>query len=195
MRYLEDFRIGQTHQLGEHTVTAAEILAFADQWDPQRFHIDPDEARNTPFEGLIASGWHTASIFMRLYVMTLLRDSSGIGSPGVDEIRWNEPVRPGDTLTATLKVENITPSLGRPDRGTVKPRCELTNQRGRSVLTMYLHSNFLAAPRPTTLVGKSPKPPPNLCGVSQIPNRETWNGTGSTDTVRNSQFDLGRPAT
>jgi acyl dehydratase len=148
MRYLEDFQIGQTYQLGDHTVTTAEILAFAEQWDPQRFHIDASEARDTPFGGLIASGWHTTSIFMRLYVTTVLRDSSGIGSPGVDEIRWKEPVRPGDTLTATLKVENVTPSLGRPDRGIVKPRCELTNQHGRSVLTMYLHSTFLRRPPP-----------------------------------------------
>ncbi|MGH3781688.1 MAG: MaoC family dehydratase [Pseudonocardiaceae bacterium] len=148
MRYLEDFQTGQRYQLGEHTVTAKEILAFAEQWDPQRFHIDPDQARDTPFGGLIASGWHTTSIFMRLYVTSLLRDSSGIGSPGVDDIRWKEPVRPGDTLIATVEIEKITPSLGRPDRGTVKPRCELTNQHGRSVLTMYLHSSFLRRPPP-----------------------------------------------
>jgi acyl dehydratase len=148
MRYLEDFHTGQRCSLGEHTVTTKEILAFAEQWDPQRFHTDPDEARNTPYGGLIASGWHTTSIFMRLYVTTLLRDSSGIGSPGVDDIRWKEPVRPGDTLTATFEVESITPSLGHPDRGTVKPRCELTNQHGQSVLTMYLHSSFLRRPPP-----------------------------------------------
>lgn len=148
MRYLEDFQIGQTYQLGEHTVTTEEILAFAQQWDPQRFHIDSHEARNTPFGGLTASGWHTASIFMRLYVTTLLHDSSGIGSPGVDDIRWKEPVRPGDTLTATLEVDNITLALGHPDRGTVKPRCELINQHGQSVLTMYLYSNFLRSVRP-----------------------------------------------
>jgi acyl dehydratase len=143
MRYLEDFEVGQTYELGQHTVSSEEIINFAESWDPQRFHVSPDDARDTPFGGLIASGWHTAAIFMRLYVTALLRDSQGGGSPGVDELRWTEPVRPGDTLTATLTVEAVTPSLSGRDRGTVKPRCELTNQHGRRVMTMYLHSIFL----------------------------------------------------
>jgi acyl dehydratase len=147
MRYLEDFEIGQTYQLGNHTVTTDEILEFASAWDPQRFHVDPDQASTTPFKGLVASGWHTTAIFMRLYVHALLQDSSGIGSPGVDELRWKEPVRPGDTMTATIVIENVTPSLGRPDRGIVKPRCELTNQHRVTVLTMYLHSIFLRRPQ------------------------------------------------
>lgn len=143
MLHLEDFEVGQTYELGTHTVTEEEIREFAEQWDPQRFHIDPQAARLTPFGGLVASGWHTASIFMRLYVTTLLRESAGVGSPGVDQLRWQEPVRPGDTLTATLVVEALMPWPGRSDRGTVKPRCELINDHGRTVFTMYLYSSFL----------------------------------------------------
>jgi acyl dehydratase len=154
MRYLEDFQVGQKYHLGSHTVTSDEILNFAGDWDPQRFHLDPDQAYASPFGGLVASGWHTTAIFMRLYVTNLLHDSAGIGSPGVDEIRWKEPVRPGDTLTATLEVEKINPSLSRPDRGIIKPRCELTNQDGHSVLTMYLHSIFLRRPRHHSVAAK-----------------------------------------
>jgi len=140
---LDDFEIGQVHQLGQHTVSQSEITDFASTWDPQPFHLTEEKARDTPFGELIASGWHTAAIFMRLYAETLLQDCRGMGSPGVDDLRWLAPVRPGDTLTATLTVEDIVLSRRRSDRGTVKPRCEFTNQRGDVVFQMYLLSVFL----------------------------------------------------
>lgn len=139
----EDFSPGQNFALGTYTVSADDIIGFGTQWDPQRFHVNCDEAARTPFAGLIASGWHTASIFMHLYVKTLLADSSGVGSPGVDELRWREPVRPDDTLTASLSVERVVPSPISRDRGTVHPRCTLTNQHGRTVFSMVLQSIFL----------------------------------------------------
>lgn len=142
MKYLEDFEVGQVEDLGSHVVTKEEILEFAEKWDWQRFHVDTGNSCENPFGELIASGWHTTSIFMRLYVGAILENSWGAGSPGVDELRWTEPVRPGDTLTARLTVESIIPSLQYRDRGTVKPKCELINQHGRIVLSMYLHSMF-----------------------------------------------------
>lgn len=148
MPYVEDIQSGTTRQLGQHTVTRDEILAFAREWDPQPFHTDEESA--TAFNGLIASGWHTTSIFMRLYVDAYLRDTTGRGSPGVDELRWPTPVRPGDTLTASLTEERAMPFLGQRDRGVVTQYCELTNQHGETVLSMRLHTIFLrrSADRP-----------------------------------------------
>lgn len=134
--YFEDFQPGEAMSLGSHTVTEAEIIAFAKEYDPQVFHVDPDAARHSNFGGLVASGWHSCSIFMRLLVDGLLKESSAIASPGVDEIRWLKPVRPGDVLAARLTVLEATPWRSKPDRGLVKHGCELSNQRGEMVMTM-----------------------------------------------------------
>lgn len=145
MPYVEDFLPGRALALGRHTVSREEIIRFASDWDPQRFHVEDERDGSVPFDGLVASGWHTASIFMKLYVRTLLAEG-GAGSPGVDELRWPEPVRPGDTLTATFTVERIMPSLGYRDRAIVIPQCELTNQHGKTALSMRLHTMFLRRP-------------------------------------------------
>lgn len=134
--YFEDFHPGDAMMLGSHTITEAEIIAFAREYDPQVFHTDPEAARRSAFGGLIASGWQSCGIFMRLLVDGLLKDSSALASPGVDEIRWLKPVRPGDVLQGRLTVLDATPSRSKPDRGLVKHACELSNQRGEVVMTM-----------------------------------------------------------
>tara|TARA_R110002110_G_scaffold414147_1_gene643256 strand:- start:118723 stop:119181 length:459 start_codon:yes stop_codon:yes gene_type:complete len=134
--YLEDFVAGQTYELGQHTFGEDEIVAFATQYDPQPFHIDPEAAAASNFGGLIASGWHTGSVFMRLLVDGLLARCASMGSPGVDELRWLAPVRPGDVLTATLHIEEVRPSKSRPDRGFITTRAVLTNQDAADVFTL-----------------------------------------------------------
>jgi acyl dehydratase len=138
----ENFEPGQVYELGSRTVTEAEILEFARQFDPQPFHLDPEAAKESVFGGLIASGWHTGAIWMRLYVDAMLGGAASRGSPGVEELRWLEPVRPGDTLTGSLTVLDVTPSATRSDRGTVRIRGELTNQDGVTVLRMTSRGHF-----------------------------------------------------
>lgn len=142
MPFVEDIVPGQTYHLGRHSVSRDEIVEFAGVWDPQPFHLNDAGRRGSPFDDVIASGWHTASVFMKLYVAAFLNDSTGTGSPGVDELRWPEPVHPGDTLTANLTVERIMPSIGHRDRAIVTLLCELSNQQGRTVLSMHLHNMF-----------------------------------------------------
>lgn len=149
MRYFEDFAVGDTQDLGEATVSAAEIVAFGRQFDPQPFHVDEERAKASPFGGLIASGWHTAAIFMRLLVDGLLNSTASMGSPGIDELRWLQPVRPGDTLRARFTVVEATPSTRRPDRGTVRSTCEMLNQRGEVVMRVT----------GINIIGRRPAPP------------------------------------
>ena len=136
MRYWEDFSPGEVVQLGSRTVTREEILEFAEQFDPQPFHVDEEAARASSFGGLVASGWHTASLCMRLYVDGLLSDAASMGSPGIEQLRWTAPVRPGDTLTATVTVTDSRPSSTAPGRGTVVFDWEATNQDGDVVMGM-----------------------------------------------------------
>lgn len=149
MLYLEDFRTGDVHELGTVTITAEEIVEFGKRYDPQPFHTDPAAAELSPFGGLVASGWMTSSLFMRCYVDNLLADSAGCGSPGIDELRYHKPVRPGDVLTARLTVLGTRPSLSQPDRGILQPRCELLDAAGEPVFSMILHSIFLRRPPKT----------------------------------------------
>src|SRR5437870_3196748 len=109
--YLEDFEKGSVIELrGRRTVTREEIIAFAREFDPQPFHLDEDAAKRSPFGGLIASGWHTTAMVMRLIVDEFLApDSGSLGSPGADEIRWLKPVRPGDTLRLRVTVADVIP--------------------------------------------------------------------------------------
>ncbi|MEU6119245.1 MaoC family dehydratase [Streptomyces sp. NPDC047117] len=146
MRYFEDFRAGDIHELGTVTVTEEEVLEFARRFDPQPFHTDPGLAKRSPFGGLIASGFHTSALFMRRYVDGLLAYSACAGSPGIDEIRYHRPVRPGDTLTARIEVLGSRPSLGNPATGIVQPRCELVAADGTVVFSMILHSIFRRRP-------------------------------------------------
>ena len=141
-RYFEDFEPGQVVELGSHLVTEAEIVEFAERWDPQPFHVDPEAAAGSIFGGLIASGWHTCALWMRLYVETTLDGAASMGSPGIEELRWLAPVRPGDTLQGRLTVLETTPSARRPDRGTVRIRGEMVNQHGVVVMTMTSRGHF-----------------------------------------------------
>ncbi|WP_224248025.1 MaoC family dehydratase [Hyalangium gracile] len=135
MRYFEDFQPGEVIETGSYVVPREEIIAFAHQFDPQPFHVDEEAARRSMFGGIIASGWHTASISHRLFVEGLLRTSSSMGSPGLDELRWLLPVRPGDALSVRVEVLSVTPSRSKPDRGAVKFRMEVRNQKGEVVMT------------------------------------------------------------
>ena len=105
-------------------------------------HLDPNAASFTIYGGLIASGWHTASMFMRLLVDGLVKDSASLGSPGIDELRWLKPVRPGDVLSGRSTVVEVVPSRSKPDRGHVKMRYEVTNQKGETVMTMVGRGMF-----------------------------------------------------
>jgi acyl dehydratase len=137
----EDFAVGQVYELGSRTVTEAELVEFARQWDPQPFHVDPEAAKESVFGGLIASGWQTGAIWMRMYVDTML-GSAARGSPGIEELRWLAPVRPGDTLTGRLTVLETTPSATKPDRGTIRIRGEMVNQDGVTVMAMTSRGHF-----------------------------------------------------
>jgi acyl dehydratase len=136
MRYLEDFRAGEVIELGSHTVGEEEILEFARRYDPQPFHVDPERAAGSIYGGLIASGWQTCAIYMRLVVDGLLGESASMGSPGLDSLRWLLPVRPGDTLRARYTVLEVTPSRSRPDRGVVRFRGEMINQQDEVAMSM-----------------------------------------------------------
>jgi acyl dehydratase len=132
----EDFKVGDSAEMGKHRFTEDEIIAFARQFDPQPFHTDPQAAARSAFGGLIASGWHTCAIGMRLMVEDYVSRTVSLGSPGVDEIRWLKPVRPGDTLTYRRTVLESRASASRPGVGLVKQRWEAANQRGELVLSM-----------------------------------------------------------
>jgi acyl dehydratase len=134
--YFEDFEVGKTYPVGSRSVTEEEIIAFATQFDPQPFHVDKDAAAKSIFGGIIASGWHTCSMIMRVMVDGFLKESSSMGSPGVDEIRWIKPVRANDTLAITTTVLDAKPSGSRPDRGVVWTEWRATNQHGEVVATV-----------------------------------------------------------
>ena len=142
MRYFEDFRPGDVTELEPVTVSAEEIVEFASRYDPQPFHVDPEAAKASAFGGLVASGWHTVALFMGSFVRTVLLDSASMGSPGVEEIRWLAPVRPGDTLHPRATVEDARASATRTGRGTIFTLCEVFNQHGTLVMTLKARSFF-----------------------------------------------------
>jgi acyl dehydratase len=145
-RYWEDFRVGDDAVHGSWEVTEEEILRFAREFDPQPFHTDPEAAAAGPFGGLIASGWHTAAIHMGLFVRSQLVGSASMGSPGVEELRWLVPVRPGDVLTARSRIVDAWPSGTDPRRGTVVGEHELVNQRGEVVMRMRARGHIARRP-------------------------------------------------
>ncbi len=128
--YWEDFRPGETVEIGRHTFGAEEIIAFARQFDPQPFHTDPEAARHTFFGGLVASGWHTCAVGMRLMVEHYIGRAASLGSPGVENIRWLAPVRPGDTLAYRRVILETRPSASRPGMGLVRSRSRLCKNAG-----------------------------------------------------------------
>jgi acyl dehydratase len=135
-RYFEDYVPGTVFEGGPIVVDDAEIVAFARRYDPQSFHVDAMAAANSVFRGLIASGWHTVGLTMRLLVEHYLSEASSLGSPGIDELRWLKPVRPADELRVCVTVLEATRSRSKPDRGLVRSSIDVSNQRGESVLTM-----------------------------------------------------------
>lgn len=134
--YWEDFYPGQVLEASGISLSEEEIVEFAKKYDPQPFHIDREKAKQSYFGGLIASGWQTTSICMRLICDLYLLDSASLGSPGVDEVRWVKPVRPGDTLRLKVTVLETRPSASRPDMGTMRARSEVYNQHGELVMHM-----------------------------------------------------------
>jgi len=142
MRYFEDFKVGDVTEVGPVSVSEEEIVDFATRFDPQPFHIDPEAAKSSPFGGLIASGWHTTALFMGMFVREILLDSASLGSPGVEELRWTAPVRPGDTLTGRVTVTDVQPSATNPNRGTVFTTSEVFNQDGTLVMSLKARGFF-----------------------------------------------------
>ena len=134
--YWEDLQPGEALEIGSHTFTEEEIIAFARQFDPQPFHVDPEAAKKSFFKGLIASGWHTCSVGMRLMVDKYVNRSASLGSPGLDNIRWLAPVRAGDTITYRRVILAARVSESKPEVGLLQTRSEAVNQRGEIVMTM-----------------------------------------------------------
>jgi len=148
-RYFEDYVEGDVHRFGTIAVEADEMIAFAKRFDPQTMHTDPEAAKRTPFGGLIASGWHTAGLVMRLYVEHYLTHVASLASPGLDELRWLKPVRPGDMLSVRVTVLKTVPSKSKPDRGAVTSFVEVINQTGEVVMT-YKVVNIIAKRPPAS---------------------------------------------
>jgi acyl dehydratase len=136
VRWFEDFKVGDVVEFGPVAVTAEEIVEFAERYDPQPFHLDPEAGAASPYGGLIASGWHTVALFMGMYVRGMLLDAASLGSPGVEELRWLAPVRPGDELRGRSTITDMRPSATNPRRGTVFSTNEVLNQDGTVVMTM-----------------------------------------------------------
>jgi acyl dehydratase len=142
--FFEDFEVGRTYRFGQRTVTQDELIAFAREFDPQPFHIDPEAAEKSHFGGLIASGWHTVSICMRHIIDDLYgQDAGSIGASGIDELRWPVAVRPGDTLSFWLEVMESKISERRPDRGRLVLKYAADNQHGDTVVSMLSTVYFL----------------------------------------------------
>lgn len=142
-RYFEDYPAGALYDFdGTIAVRVEEIIAFARQFDPQPFHIDPEYAQHSEFGGIIASGWHTAGIMMRLYADQYLSKVASLASPGGDELRWLQPVRPGDVLSLRVTILEANRSRSKPDRGIVRSFAEVLNQR-REVVMSLKAVNFL----------------------------------------------------
>ena len=138
----EDLAVGQVKDLGSLSPTADEIVAFARQFDPQPFHLDPEAAKASVFGGLCASGWHTCSLAMKLMVTNFLNESSSLGSPGLENIKWLKPVFPGDTLRLQHTITEKRVMGKRPDVGLVRTIWEMFNQHGDKVLHMEGYGMF-----------------------------------------------------
>lgn len=134
--YFEDFDVGRVVDVGRRTLSEEEIIAFARDFDPQPFHVDHEAAARSPYAGIIASGWHTCALAMRMMCDAYLLDAASLGSPGVDNVRWHKPVRPGDELRLAMHVLEANRSRSKPDRGFVRSRWEMSNQNGEIVMTM-----------------------------------------------------------
>ena len=134
--YFEDFAVGFVAEYGPRRVTREEIIAFAAQFDPQPMHMDEEAAKHTMLGGLGASGWHTCCLLMRMIVDGFLVDVASMGAPGIEEVKWLRPVRPGDSLTARGTVQSVRASRSKPDRGFVTLHWDVFNDRGERVMTL-----------------------------------------------------------
>ena len=134
--YLDDLKAGQRFATGSVTVSEAEIIAFARQFDPQYYHIDPEAAKKSAFGGLIASGFHTLSLSFRLFFDLNLWPEAVIASPGMDQVKWLKPMRPGDTISAAAEVVEVKPSASKPDRGVIIMDHPCWNQNKETILTL-----------------------------------------------------------
>ncbi|MFA6019690.1 MAG: MaoC family dehydratase [Rhodospirillales bacterium] len=147
-RWFEDYRQGAVHRFGRIAVEEEELLGFARKFDPQSIHTDPDKAKGGMFKGLIASGWHTAGLMRNLYARHYLSECSSIASPGIDDLRWPAPVRPGDQLSVQVTIEEARLSASKPDRGLVRTLIEVLNQNDQVVMSMRAMNMILRKPSP-----------------------------------------------
>ena len=148
LSYFEDYVPGVAHDCGSVSIDQAGIVAFGKEFDPQSFHVDPVAAAAGPYGGLIASGWHTSALVMRVLVANYLSPESSLGSAGIDELRWPHPVRPGDTLRVRATVAESRQSLSKPDRGIIKTAVEAVNQEGKTVMRATAINFVLVRPDP-----------------------------------------------
>lgn len=146
-RYFEDVNIGDTTEFGSKTFTRQEIIEFAKKYDPQPFHIDEEQAKASIYGDIIASGWHTASATMRMMVDNMIDRKASLGSPGIDNLKWFKPVRPGDTLRVRTEVINKKRSTSRPNMGTVFGKLEVFNQNNEVVMSFNSIGMTLARPQ------------------------------------------------
>jgi acyl dehydratase len=146
VQYLEDYAVGQIYLTGRHRIDKEQIIAYARQFDPQFYHLDEVAALNSPFKGLAASGWHTASITMRLMVEGEFKPAGGILGVGFDQLSWPRPVRPGDELHVKSEVLEVRPSKSRPDRGMIRMQNTTLNQNDE-IVQMFT-ANLLVPRRP-----------------------------------------------
>jgi acyl dehydratase len=147
-RYFEDYLVGSVHEFGSIAVEEDEMIGFAKRFDPPVFHTDPESAKRTIFKGLIASGWHTAGLMIRLFAEHFLWKVASLGSPGVDDLRWNKAVRPGDELSVPVTVLERSRSRTKPDRGIVHSFIEVMNQNRDVVMSMKAVNIFFCRQRP-----------------------------------------------
>jgi acyl dehydratase len=134
--YYEDLAATPVADVGTRSITSEEIIRFAREYDPQPFHVDPEAAKHSLYGGLIASGWMTCAVVMRMMCDSYLLESASLGSPGIDNVKWLKPVRPGDTITVVRKTLEARKSASKPDLGIIRSLWEVTNQDGDTVMTM-----------------------------------------------------------
>ncbi len=146
MRYFDDLKSGDKFHTAEYEMTEAEIIGFGKKFDPQAFHTDPAAAGSTLFGRIVASGWHTAAVSMRLMVLGEMDLDGGVIGQGMESLRWPRPVLPGDRLRVVTEIEELRPAPARPDRGLIKLRCRTYNQHGKVVQDMT--ATLLVARRP-----------------------------------------------
>jgi len=137
-RYLEDYVPGSMHEFGPATIDEAEIISFGKRFVPLSYHVDPEAAKHSIYGGIIASGWHTAAVMMRLYTDHYLSKVANLGSPGCDELRWTKPVFPGDQLSIRVEVMEARRSDSKPDRGIVTSLVKVLNQKNEVVMTVKM---------------------------------------------------------